>query len=170
MSRAEGQGRNQNLHTPAPMTASEGMLTDGIAAAARNPINVEAERAVQLAASLYRERKFDQAERVCRQTIDARLANADAHSLLSISLQALGRGTEAVKELRLAVNLASTAPNLRGNLGEVLRQIDKLDEAESELPKAIFERRKYEETVSFYRQAIEIRPDMSEALNTLAIR
>ena len=184
MGKAKRHGRKQVFQSPPARTGSEGIMTDGIATAARNPINVTAGRAVQWAAGLYSEKRFDQAERVCRQIIDARPANANAHNLLGVSLQALGRGTEAVEELRLAVNLAPMAPNLRGNLGEVLRQNGELDEAESELRKAIeldprsaqalnnlgiihYERRKYEEAVGFYRQAIEIRPDMSEALNNL---
>jgi len=147
-------------------------------------VNVSAEKAVQMAVKLYSEGKFAQAERITRQIIEARPANADAHNILGVSLQAQGKGEEAITELRRAVKLAPQAANLQANLGEVLRQNGRIDEAAETLEKAVeldpknaqalnnlgiiqYERRKFKEAVTYYRRALEIRPNMAEALNNL---
>jgi Tfp pilus assembly protein PilF len=155
-----------------------------IAQAQQGRVNVTPEKAVQMAGILYSEGKFGQAERVCRQIIEARPQNADAHNILGVTLQALGKGDDAIAELRRAVKLAPQAANLRANFGEVLRQNRHTGEAAKELQKAIeldpknpqalnnlgiihFETRSFDEAVNYYRRALDIRPNMPEALNNL---
>jgi len=162
----------------------QGSVDQAIARAQQGNVNVTAEKAVQMAIKLYSEGKPAQAERVCRQIIEARPQNPDAHNILGVALQAQGKVDEAVAELTCAVKLAPQAPALRANLGEVLRQAGKTDEAVKEFETAIkldpnnaqalnnlgiiqFERRKYQEAVDYYRRALEIRPNMAEALNNL---
>ena len=164
--------------------AGGGDLDQTIAQAQHGKVNVSPATAVQMAAKLYGEGKLGQAERVCRQIVEARPGDADAHNVLGVTLQALGKGDEAVAELRLAVKLVPQAANVRANLGEVLRQNGKGDEAAKELEKAVeldpknaqalnnlgiihFERRKFKEAVDYYRRALDVRPDMAEALNNL---
>jgi len=164
--------------------AAANNLDQTIARAQQGRVNVTAEKAVHMAAKLYSDGKFGQAERVCRQIIEARPANADAHNILGVTLQALGRGADAITELKRAAKLAPHAANLHANLGEVLRQNGQLDEARKELEKALeldaknaqalnnlgiihYDSRKFEDAVGFYRQALEIRPKMAEALNNL---
>ena len=159
-------------------------LDAAIAKAQQGRVNVTPEKAVQMAAKLYTEGKFGQAERVCRQVIEARPANADAHNILGVTLQAQGRGADAIPELERAVKLSPDAPNLRSNLGEVLRQNGKLDEATAQLEKAVkldpnnaqalnnlgiinYDKRKYAEAIGYYRRALDARPDMAEAYNNL---
>ncbi len=159
-------------------------LDTAIAQAQQGRVNVTAERAVQMAAKLYSEGKFGQAERVCRQVVEARPGNADAHNILGASLQALGRAQDAIAQLRIAVKLAPQAANIRANLGEILRQNGQLDEAAIELEQAVtldprnaqalnnlgilnYDRREFDEAAKRYRQALEIRPNMAEALNNL---
>jgi Flp pilus assembly protein TadD len=168
----------------APAENSAIGLDQAIAQAQRGRVNVSPDKAVQMAAKLYGEGKFGQSERVSRQLVEARPANADARNLLGVALQALGRGDDAITELRQAVKLAPDAPNLRGNLGEVLRQNGQLDEAARELEKAIeldpnssqalnnlgiihYDRGKFAEAVAFYRRALDVRPEMAEASNNL---
>jgi tetratricopeptide (TPR) repeat protein len=96
----------------------------------------------------------------------------------------VGNGKDGVAELKRAIKLAPEAASIHANLGEVLRQNGKLDEAAKSLEKAVaiepsnaqalnnlgiiqYERGKFDEAVSFYRRAIENRPDMAEALNNL---
>ena len=93
-----------------------------------------------------------QAERVCRQIIEARPANADAQNILGVCLNALGQPKEAIAALRRAVKLAPTAASIHANLGEVLRQAGQQKEAAKAL-----------ET------AIKLDPNNAQALNNLGI-
>ena len=159
-------------------------VQNAIEKAQQGRVNVTPAKAVQMAIELYGGAKFAQAERVCRQIIATRPDNADAHNILGVSLQAQGKGEEAIVELRRAAKLAPQAANLHANLGEVLRQNGKLDEAATELEHAIkldpknaqalnnlgiihYEKRKFKEAVDYYRKALEHRPNMAEALNNL---
>jgi tetratricopeptide (TPR) repeat protein len=159
-------------------------LDQTIARAQQGRVTVTPAKAVNMAAKLYSEGKYGQAERVCRQIIQARPGNADAHNILGVTLQAIGKGKEAVAELRRAIKLAPDAASIHANLGEVLRQNGKLDEAVKALEKAIeldannaqalnnlgithYDQGKFDEAITYYRKAIEIRPNMAEALNNL---
>ncbi len=159
-------------------------LDAAIAQAQQGRVNVTPEKAVQMAAKLYGEGKLAQAERVCRQVVQARPGNADAHNILGATLQALGRGADALAQLRIAVKLAPQAASLRANLGEILRQNGESEEATAELEKAIefepgnaqalnnlgiiqYDRGKFADAVDYYRRALAIAPAMAEALNNL---
>lgn len=159
-------------------------IDQAIARAQQGRVNVTPQKAMQMAGKLYSEGKFGQAEKVCRQIIAARPDNADAHNILGVSLQALGKSEEALEELDRAVKLAPDAGNLRANFGEVLRLNAKLDEAAAQLEKAVelqstnaqalnnlgivkYEQREFKEAVTYYRRALEVRPEMAEALNNL---
>src|SRR5689334_22467624 len=103
-------------------------VDEAIAKAQRGRVNVTPTKAVEMAGQLYSRGQYAQAERVCRQIITARPANADAHNILGVSLAALGRSDEAVEELQRAIKINSEAPSYHANLGEVLRQAGRLDE------------------------------------------
>jgi len=170
-------GRPRRQPTP-------GNLDSTIAKAQQGRVNVTPQKAVEMAAKLYAEGKTAQAERVCRQIIEARPGNADAHNILGATLQALGRGAEAIGELRIAVKLAPDAPSLHSNLGEILRQNGEVEEAALELERAIeldprnaqslnnlgiieFDKGEFDAAIDYYRRALAIRPTMAEALNNL---
>ncbi|MGI8706572.1 MAG: tetratricopeptide repeat-containing sulfotransferase family protein [Sphingomicrobium sp.] len=185
--RRKPAGENSTQRPPAQgrqQAASPATLDQAIAQAQRGRVNITTEKAVQMGVKLYSEGKFAQAERVCRQIVEARPANADAHNILGVSLQAQGKGEEAITELRRAVKLAPHVANLHANLGEILRQNRKLDDAEKALEKAVeldpknaqalnnlgiiqYEKRKFKEAADYYRRALEVRPNMAEALNNL---
>ena len=179
-SRSAGPQPQGNPPTPTQNTS----VNTAIELAQKGRVNVTPEKAVQMAVKLYGERKFAQAERVCRQIIQVRPGNADAHNILGVALQAQGKGDEAIVELRKAVKLTPQAANLHANLGEVLRQNSKLDEASKELEHAVkidpknaqalnnlgiiqYEKGKFKKAVEFYHRALENQPNMAEALNNL---
>jgi Flp pilus assembly protein TadD len=105
-----------------------------------------------MAGLLYNRRQYGQAERVARQLIAARPANADAHNILGVSLAGQGKFDEAIASLRRATKIAPQAASFFANLGEVLRQAGKLDEAEKALD-----------------EAVRIDPNNAQALNNLGI-
>ena len=155
-----------------------------IAMAQSGRVNVTPEKAVEMAGKLYSRGNFQQASRVCRQIIQARPGNADAHNILGVSLLGLGQKDEAIQEVERAIKINPHAPSYHANLGEVLRQAGRLEEAEKPLKEAIrldpnnaqalnnlgiisYERRKFRDAVDYYKRAIEVRPTMAEAYNNL---
>jgi tetratricopeptide (TPR) repeat protein len=157
---------------------------DAIQQAQRGRVSVSPARAVEMAGTLYSQGKYAQAEKVCRQLLAARPNNPDAHNILGVSLNALGRGEEGVEELRKAIALAPESASIHANLGEVLRQLGRKEEAAEALERAIklepdnaqaqnnlgitwFEQGKMRRAIASYRKAIELRPDMAEAHNNL---
>jgi len=188
MSRTKTTTASPSSQTKKPQPGKGGgqanNLESTIAQAQRGRVNVSPEKAVQMAARLYAEGNLGQAERVCRQIIEARPANADAHNVLGATLQALGRGAEAIAQLRIAVKLAPQAASLHANLGEILRQSGESEEATAELETAIsldpnnaqalnnlgiiqYDLGKFTVAVDYYRRALAIAPAMAEALNNL---
>lgn len=178
----------RNPKASAPNTQGAGTsgntLDDAIAQAQHGRVNVTPEKAIAMAGKLYGERKYQQAEKVCRQIIEARPANADAQNILGVCLNALGQVEEGLAALRRAVKLAPHAASIHANLGEVLRQSGQQKEAAKELEAAIkidpdnaqalnnlgiirYEQRKYAKAVEFYRRALAVKPDMAEAQNNL---
>jgi tetratricopeptide (TPR) repeat protein len=152
--------------------------------AQRGRVSVSPARAVEMAGTLYSQGKYAQAEKVCRQLLAARPNHPDAHNILGVSLNALGRADEGVEELRKAIKLAPESASIHANLGEVLRQLGRKDEAAEALQQAIklepnnaqaqnnlgitwFEHGKIRRAIESYRRAIELRPDMAEAHNNL---
>ena len=161
-----------------------GTIDEAIRKAQHGRVNVSPAKAIEMAGQLYSRGQYVQAERVCRQIIEARPGNADAHNIVGVSLAAQGKTDEAVTMLGRAIKLAPKAPSFYANLGEILRQASRTDEAESPLEKAVeidpknaqalnnlgiirYEQKRYEEAVEFYRRALESRPNMGEALNNL---
>jgi len=68
----------------APPTAN---VEEAITQAQHGRVNVTPAKAIEMAGKLYTRRQYRQAERVCRQIIGARPANADAHNILGVSLE-----------------------------------------------------------------------------------
>src|SRR4051812_42187090 len=65
-------------------------IDETIAKAQHGRVNVTPAGATEMAGQLYSRRNYAQAERVCRQIINSRPGNADAHNILGVSLAALG--------------------------------------------------------------------------------
>jgi tetratricopeptide (TPR) repeat protein len=159
-------------------------IDEAIAKAQQGRVNVTPAKAIEMAGQLYSRGQFAQAERVCRQIIDARPANGDAHNILGVSLAALGRTEDGLAALRRAVKLNAQAASYHANYGEILRQSGKVDEAAEALETAVkldpnnaqalnnlgiihYERKKFAEAVDYYRKALALNPNMAEALNNL---
>ena len=182
------RGTNAPRNAPAGrrpgQPAAQANLEDMIAKAQHGRVNISPAKAIEMAGQLYGRGQHAQAERVCRQIIQSRPANADAHNILGVTLAAQGKTDEAVEMLQRAIKLAPKAPSFYANLGEILRQANRIDEAEAPLEKAVeidpknaqslnnlgivrYEQKRFEEAVEFYRRALENRPNMAEALNNL---
>jgi len=159
-------------------------IDETIARAQHGRVNITPAKAIEMAGQLYSRQQYAQAERVCRQIIASRPANADAHNILGVSLAALGNMDEAVGALKRAIKINSEAASYHANLGEILRQAGRVDEAAPSIEQAIkldpnnaqalnnlgiiqYERRQFQEAVESYRRALELRPTMAEALNNL---
>ena len=69
-------------------------------------VNVTPERAIEMAGTLFSQGKYTQVEKVCRQVLTARPQNADAHNVLGVTLNAMGRAPEAIEALERAIELA----------------------------------------------------------------
>ena len=140
--------------------------------------------AIAIAGRLYHAGRLKQAEAVCRQTIGAKPALADAHSILGVTLHAMGKSKDGIASLKRAAKLNPKAASFQSNLGEVLRQSGNLADATVALQKAIeidpknaqahnnlgivrFESKAYDEAVKSYRTAIKLRPNFPEAQNNL---
>src|SRR3954471_3070981 len=126
---ANRDSQRRDAGRPKPQDGPTPNLDETIAKAQRGSVNVTPGKAVEMAGQLYSRGQYAQAERVCRQILQARPGNADAHNILGVSLAALGRSDDAVTELRLAIKINAEAPSYHANLGEILRQAGKLDEA-----------------------------------------
>src|SRR5690348_10369125 len=83
-----------------------------IQGAMHGSVNVTPAKAIEMAGRLYGQGKYDQAEKVCRQLLQARPGNADAHNILGVTLNALGRADEAVASLRRAIEFAPDASSI----------------------------------------------------------
>lgn len=159
-------------------------IDETIAKAQQGRVNITPAKAIEMAGQLYSRRVYGQAERVCRQIIEARPGNGDAHNILGVSLAALGQTDAAIAELRRAIKINAQAANYHANLGEILRQAGRLDEAVKAIEEAIrlepnnaqalnnlgiiqYERKQFSDAVASYRRALELLPTMSEALNNL---
>ena len=164
--------------------ANPASVDEAIAKAQTGRVNVPPAKAIEMAGKLYSRNQYTQAERVCRQIIAARPANADAHNILGVSLAALGQAEAAIDSIKRAIKINAKAPSYHANLGEVLRQAGRLDEASTSLEQAVkldpnnaqalnnlgiihYDRRKFREAVDYYRKALAVSPNMAEALNNL---
>ena len=159
-------------------------VDEAIATAQHGRVNVTPAKAIEMAGTLFRQKKYAQAEKVCRQLLQARPDNADAQNILGVSLNAMGHGDKAIETLELAVKLAPQAASIHANLGEVLRQNGDAERATKAFQRSLeldpensqalnnlgiihFDQRKFKKAIEFYRQAIAIRPNMAEAHNNL---
>ena len=66
-------------------------------------VNVTPAKAIEMAGKLYTRGQFPQAVRVCRQIVESRPANSDAHNILGVSLAGMGRYDDAIDSLKRAI-------------------------------------------------------------------
>ena len=174
-----GGGRAQGQRA-----ARAGTIDDAINKAMTGRVNVTPAKAIEMAGQLYNRGQYGPAVRVCRQVIEARPGNSDAHNILGVSLAAAGNTEGAIESLKRAIKINPNAPSYHANLGEVLRKAGQTAEAEEVLKEAVrldpnspqalnnlgitqYELRKYSEAVDYYRRALAVNPTMPEALNNL---
>ena len=93
-----------NPSTAAAKTATkDASLDQSIAVAQQGRVNVTPAKAIEMAGRLFTAGKFRQAEKVCRQIIESRPGQADAHNILGVTLNALGNSKDAIASLKRAI-------------------------------------------------------------------
>jgi tetratricopeptide (TPR) repeat protein len=181
---ASAQPTSRAAQPTAGRAPPAGGMDQTIKRAEDGQVNITPAKAIEMAGTLFAQGRYAQAERVCRQIIQARPGNADAHNILGVSLNAQGKHDEAIELLRKAIKLAPKASSIHANLGEVLRQQGQRDEASKALELAVeldannaqalnnlgiiqYELGKPKDAIEYYRRAVAVRPDMAEAHNNL---
>src|SRR5437773_10361937 len=114
----EQQKPNPAAQQPQQRRSGPSTIDEAIAKAQHGRVNITPEKAIEMAGQLYNRKQYGQAERVCRQIIAARPANADAHNILGVTLAATGRFEDAVTELKRAIKINSAGASYYANLGE----------------------------------------------------
>ncbi|MEX0922565.1 MAG: tetratricopeptide repeat protein [Rhodovibrionaceae bacterium] len=126
-----------------------------------------------------------EAEKLCRQVIEARPKNPEAHNLLGVILHQKGQTREGIKALQKAIRINATNPNFFSNLGEMQRLQGQLREAVISLRRALslnpnyaqainnlgiayYDSEDYAKAEQEYRKAIQLSPNYAEAHNNLA--
>lgn len=126
-----------------------------------------------------------EAEKLCRQVIEARPKNPDAHNLLGVILHQKGQTREGIRALQKAIRLNGSNPNFYSNLGEMQRLQGQLREAVISLRRALalnpnyaqainnlgityYDSKEYAKAEQEYRKAIQLAPNYAEAHNNLA--
>lgn len=164
--------------------ASEQITDDLIQQVQKGSAQMSEAKAIALAGELYSRGRYQQAINVCRQMIQHKDTNADAHNILGVSLNALGQNKDGVAAIKRAIKLSPKVAAYHANLGEVLRVNGSLGDAVLELMEAVkldprsaqahnnlgiarYEKKEYPEAVACYRRAIELSPKFPEAFNNL---
>jgi tetratricopeptide (TPR) repeat protein len=147
-------------------------------------VAVPVPKALDAAGKLYLQGRLDQAETVCRQILESRPNNSDAHNLLGVVLNARGQAKDGVAAIRRAIKLNPNEARYYANLGEIERQREKLAEARVALETAIrlnpksaqaysnlgivhFDEKEFEQAAEKYEKAIALQPNFPEAHNNL---
>lgn len=164
--------------------ADAALLERTLDEARKGPVTVPAGQALALAAQLFETGRLVEAAGLCRQLLGARPRSAQLHNILGVTLDALGRGEEAVECLEAAIALAPRSPAMRANLGEVHRRAGRTEAATLRLREAValdpahvpalnnlgilaYEREDWAEAARCYRAAIAGEQGLAEAHNNL---
>lgn len=129
--------------------------------------------------------RLPDAEKLCRQVIEARPKNPEAQNLLGVILHQKGQTREGIRALQKAIRLNGSNPNFFSNLGEMQRLTGQLREAIISLRRALalnpnyaqainnlgiayYDSKEYAKAEEQYRKAIQLAPNYAEAHNNLA--
>lgn len=137
-----------------------------------------------LALQHHRAGRFQEAEALYRQILQAQPGHADALHLLGMIAYQSGRHEVAVEYVKQAIVLNPAAAEFHNNLGTVYFELDQIEaasrhlntalqfkpdyaEAHYNLGNLLGKEEKFEEAVARYRKAIELKPAYAEAYNNL---
>lgn len=158
---------------------------DAIIAAIQNGSRrVTEQEALAIAGKLYGRHRYGQAVNVCNQMLKQKPTLADAHSILGVSLAAMGKLKEGIEAIKQAIKLKENTASYHSNLGEIYRQDGNHADAVIALNRALqldannpqahnnlgivrFESGAYDQAVEAYRKAIVLQPAFPEAYNNL---
>ena len=126
-----------------------------------------------------------EAEALYRQVLSRQPDHADAHQMLGVLANQIGRSDEALRLLQRAIELNPKVPSYHNNLGltlvssgrardavavftRALQLQPNFPEAQNNLGTALRACGQIKDAIAAYRKAIELRPAYPEALNNLA--
>ena len=107
-------------------------------------------KALALAGECIKDRKFDEAEKICREVIQKNPNNADAMRLMGKLAARLKRRGDAEKFFRRAIDIAPDFTGAIVDLGRLMQEDDR-----------------YEEAIKYFKQAIEMQPDNARLYDML---
>ena len=159
-------------------------LDEVIAAIQSGTRRVTEREALAIAGKLYGHRRYEQAANVCSQILQQTPLSADAHSILGVSLAAMGKRKEGINAIRQAIKLSERTAVYHSNLGEIYRQDGNHADAVISLNRALqldpknhqahnnlgivrFESGAYDKAVEAYEMAIALQPAFPEAYNNI---
>ena len=128
--------------------------------------------------------RLDEAEALLKQLLAAKPKEPTAIHLLGIIAHQRGQLTQAIEQVKRAIELAPQTALFEANLGEMYRLAGRADlalehgkkavalnpdypEAMSNIGVAHYERKEYEEAAASHRRAIELRPSFAQAHSNL---
>ncbi|OCC24228.1 hypothetical protein MB02_06335 [Croceicoccus estronivorus] len=165
-------------------TKDDARFDEMIAKVQNGSLRMTEQDALAIAGKLYGRHRYGQAVNVCNQLLKHKPSLSDAHSILGVSLAAMGKRQEGIAALKRAIKSNAKVAGYHSNLGEIYRQDGNLADATISLQQAIeldpknaqannnlgivrFEGRNYDEAIKCYRKAIEANPRFPEAYNNL---
>lgn len=166
------------------MQIKDATLDQTMAAIRKGSQRVNEREALAIAGTFYTRGEYAQAANVCTQMLQQKPNLAEAHSILGVSLAALGKRKEGIEAIRQAIALGGEIASYYSNLGEIYRQDGNPAEATTMLEHALqlepanhhahnnlgivlFESGASHEAIACYRQAIVLNHTFPEAFNNL---
>lgn len=86
-------------------------------------------QAIQLGAQLLGAGRFADAKNLCAQVVAQVPQNPDAHHFLGLACHSLGESLDGVRHIQKAIQLDTSQPSFHANLGHVLRESGRVEEA-----------------------------------------
>lgn len=167
--------------------ATSGCVTSGSAARNQEPSADADDRNYQLGAQYYRNGSYELARARLERAIELDSRNADAHSLLAMTLVQLGNTRLATESFDQSVRLDPKSQDIRNAYAVFLCQERRYDEALEQFDRAIgirendnawvemtnagvcvAKRPDLDRAEKYFRQALELRPTYGEALIQMA--
>jgi len=150
------------------------------AAAGREPIA----QAFDMALWHYRKGRLDEVERLCNWILSTDANHAQGLNLLGLVAHHRGHSDTALTRIRQAIASNDRVPEFHHNIGNVLKDIGRLEEARAAYQQALALNRKsidtlynlgnlsqelgrLDQAVLYFEQALTLRPDSVEILNNL---
>lgn len=160
-----------------------GCISSQSGRARSEPSNDASDQNYRLGAQYYRNEKYDLARARLERAIELDSRNADAHSLLALTLAKIGNNRLATEAFARSVRLAPNSKDIRNNYAVYLCQQGRFDEALEQFDRAIgitendaswvemtnagvcvAKKPDLDRAETYFRSALNLRPAYGEAL------